>query len=363
MYLHEHPNWTLFTWNDEVILPLISEVRFAQGKLLGKVQDIGYKLEVETERDVFTNEIIASSKIEGIQLDKGKVRSSVSRQLGIETAETNLDTHDVDGYVSVMLDATKNYRDPITDERIKGWHAALFPTGYSGLHKINVAAYRKQQMNVVSGAIGKEKIHYTAPSPDLVNQLMSEFINWLDSEKEIEPLLKAGIAHIWFLTIHPFDDGNGRIAKVLTELFLTRSDKSERRFYSMARTILSHRKEYYDILELSQKSSPDITQWLAWFLNTLLLAIIQSDKAIDGVLDRSVFWKNLETTPLNERQRKVLEKFRSGFEGKLTSSKWAKICKVSHDTALRDIKDLVDKGILKQSSTGGRSTSYVLIDE
>lgn len=362
MYLHEHSNWAEFTWDDSILLPLLSDVRFSQGRLLGKIADLGFSLTAEAELDALTDEIIASSKIEGVVLDTLKVRSSVSKQLGIEAPVPAIDTHDVDGVVDAMFDATRNHDAPLSRDRLYGWHAALFPLGYSGLRKINAGSYRVAGMQVVSGSIGKEKIHYEAPDADQVESLMGEFIARMNEDVTTEPLIKAGYAHLWFLTIHPFDDGNGRVARALTELLLARSDRTARRFYSMAEQILAEREVYYSELERAQKGGSDITQWLFWFLNTLLKSIERSEKKLQDVLDRSLFWQRLEGMPLNGRQRKMIARLKGDFEGKLTASKWAKMCKVSPDTALRDIKDLIDKKVLISDGAGGRSTAYCLVD-
>ncbi len=360
MYLHEQQNWTHFTWDNSAILPLLGDTRFTQGKLLGRVQDLGFSLESELEVSAVCKEIVASSRIEGISLDVEQVRSSVARNLGLSSYNPALDTHSVDGAVAVLMDATRNCREPLTFERLVGWHGSLFPTGYSGLHQITVAAYRTVPMNVVSGPVGHEKIHYVAPDASKVSMLMDEFLVWVN-ESAIDPLLKSGLAHLWFLTIHPFDDGNGRIARAITELFLARSDKSSRRFYSMADYILKHREVYYGALEHAQKSTSDVTEWLVWFLNAMMGALKESTAAIDAVLQRAAWWRATEGISLNDRQRKMLERLLGDFEGKLTSGKWAKMCKVSSDTALRDINDLIVKGILmRDEAISGRSTSYVL---
>ncbi|WP_165054081.1 MULTISPECIES: Fic family protein [unclassified Adlercreutzia] len=363
MYLHEHTGWTHFTWDDATVLPLLGEARFAQGELLGSMSGVGFDVKSEVEVQALSGEVVASSRIEGVVLDAEEVRSSVSRQLGLEGFTSATDTRDVDGAVSVMLDATRRFAEPLSDARLFGWHNALFPAGYSGLRKIHVARYREGPMRVVSGPIGKERVHFLAPDPDLVPLLMGEFVSWVNECDSVEPLLKAGIAHLWYLTVHPFDDGNGRIARALTELLLARSDGSPRRFYSMAQYILAHREGYYCALEHAQKGSSDITEWLAWFLRALQGSIEQSKRSMGGVLGRVAFWNRLEGVPLNDRQRTMLERLKGGFEGKLTASKWAKICKVSADTALRDINDLMDKGVLVRSKAGGRSVSYALKDD
>lgn len=361
MYLYERETWTDFQWDDSSILPLLSSVRFSQGELLGRVSELGFSLDEQLQLDATTDEIIASSQIEGIQLDASKVRSSVAKQLNIDQESLEADTHAVDGAVSVLLDATRTSFEPLTVEQLKGWHNALFPTGYSGLHKITVAEFRTGTMRVVSGAIGHEKIHYEAPEASRVPDMIDEYLLWLN-EANVDPILKAAIAHLWFLTIHPFDDGNGRIARAITERLLVQSDGSPRRFYSVATYILKNRKAYYQAIEQAQKGTPNITAWILWFLEAVKGAIQESDKRITASLKRSAWWKALGDVSLNPRQKKMLKLLLGDFEGKLTTGKWAKICKVSNDTALRDITDLLDKGILvKNKDAGGRSTSYYLV--
>lgn len=360
MYLHGHENWTHFTWDEDAILPLLSDARFAQGKLLGRVRDLGFSLDSEIELATVSEDIVASSRIEGVALDAAQVRSSVARNLGLADYDPALDTQSVDGAVAIMMDATRHFDEPLTFERLAGWHNALFPTGYSGLRKITVADYRTGSMSVVSGPVGHERTHYVAPHAEQVPALMDEFFAWVNGAA-LDPMLKAGIAHLWFLTIHPFDDGNGRIARTITEMLLVCSDGSERRFYSLASYILKHREQYYGALERSQKGSPDITEWLRWFLEALHRAIDTSMEAADDVVRRSNWWRTAEGIAFNSRQRMMAQRLLGGFEGKLTTSKWAKICKVSPDTALRDINDLIAKGILiRDDSAGGRSTAYML---
>lgn len=360
MYLHEHTDWTKFSWDAVELSPLLREANFARGKLQGLIQHVGFQLEAEMEVDALAGEVVASSLIEGVELDTAKVRSSVSRQLGLKAPGSVDDTRSVDGTVSIMLDATRNCDQPLTHERLFGWHNALFPTGYSGLRKITVARYRERPMSVVSGPIGKEKVHFQAPDAVDVKSLMDEFIAWFNADSPEDALVKAGVAHLWFLTVHPFDDGNGRIARTLTEMLLAKADRSPRRFYSMARHILHHREGYYSALERAQKGTSDATAWLAWLLRALTASMEESADAVQKALERESFWKSLEGVPLNDRQRTVLRKLKGDFEGKLTSSKWAKLCKVSPDTALRDINDLVEKGVLERAQGGGRSTSYIL---
>ena len=360
MYLHEHTDWTRFSWDAAELAPLLCEASFARGELRGLMERVGFQLEAEMEVDALAGEVVASSLIEGVELDAAKVRSSVSRQLGLESPEDAEDTRGVDSTVSVMLDATRNFNEPLTRERLFGWHNALFPTGYSGLRRIAVAQYRERPMSVVSGPVGREKVHFQAPEAKNVDTLMDGFLAWFDADSPEDPLVKAGVAHLWFLTVHPFDDGNGRIARALTEMLLARADRSPRRYYSMARHILSHRDGYYAALERAQKGTSDMTEWLAWFLCALTASIEESTRAVRVALERESFWKSLEGAPLNDRQRSMLRRLKGGFEGKLTSRKWSKMCKVSPDTALRDINDLVEKGILEREEGGGRSTSYAV---
>ncbi|MBQ9068884.1 MAG: Fic family protein [Eggerthellaceae bacterium] len=360
MYLHERKNWTAFTWDEHAIAPLLGDARFAQGNLLGKLEGIGFDLSREIEVGSLCAEVIASSGIEGVDLDAAKVRSSVARRLGADQFAEDLDTRDVDGVVDMVLDAVENRDHPLSDERLFSWHAALFPAGYSGLRKINVAQYRTTPMEVVSGPFGHERIHFVAPEATSVPGLMADFLTWFNANPSTDLLVKAGLAHLRFLTVHPFEDGNGRIARALTDMLLAQSDGSPRRFYSMARYIEANRNDYYEAVEQAQKGTPDVTQWLTWFLTAVNASIEASGEEFDAVLRRSDFWSSIDSVPLNERQRKVLAVLVGSFEGKLTAKKWAKLCKVSPDTALRDINDLVDKGVLKRDPAGGRSTSYSL---
>ncbi|MBQ9955328.1 MAG: Fic family protein, partial [Eggerthellaceae bacterium] len=367
MYLHERDRWTDFTWDDAAILPLVSRARFAQGKLLGSMQALGFNLDTEAFARVLQSEIISSSIVEGVALDLAKVRSSVARRLGTNDPAPHLSTHDVDGAVDVALDASLHYAEPVTGSRFCDWHAALFPTGRSGMRNIVVGEYRKTPMSVVSGPIGKERIHFQAPDAQEVPALMEGLIAWIeapvysDEKKMLEPLVAAGVAHLGFLTVHPFEDGNGRIARALLELMLCRGDGDHRRFYSLSSHILDHREEYYAALEQAQKGGRDITGWLVWFLNAVIGAICESESVLEGVVKRAGFWRGVDGSSLNERQRKVLTLLTDDFEGKLTAQKWAKLCKVSPDTALRDINALMKQGILRKSSAGGRSTAYEIV--
>lgn len=361
-YIYEYKEWTNFTWDNTVINAVFGEVRNLQGKISGQMNALGFSSKEEVALKTLTMDVVKSSEIEGEQLDYDKVRSSIARRLGLELGGLVPSDRNVDGVVDMILDATKNYQNTLTEERLFGWHAALFPTGYSGSHKIEVANYRNDVMQIVSGAMGKEKVHYEAISADKVKNEMDQFLIWFNSENELDLVLKAAIAHFWFIIVHPFDDGNGRIARAISDLLLTRSENSSDRFYSMSSQILIERKRYYEVLQKVQYSSGDITEWLDWFLNCLKNALIETEKFFKNILHKAEFWKLHENTSLNERQRLLLNKMLDGFDGKLKTSKWAKIAKCSTDTALRDIKDLLDKKILKQEIGGGRSTNYELVD-
>ena len=363
-YIYQHENWTDFTWNDRQISVLLAQVRNLQGRLLGKMNALGFGFQAEATLEIITLDILKSSEIEGEKLNKAQVRSSIARRLGIDAAGLVASARNIDGIVEMMLDATQRYELPLTEERLFGWHAALFPTGYSGSYKIDVACYRKGEMQVVSGAIGKEKIHYEAIEKEKVKSEMDRFLKWLNTENDnIDSVIKAAIVHLWFVTIHPFDDGNGRIARAISDMALARSDGTKQRFYSMSAQILKERKKYYETLEKTQHSiDSDITFWLEWFLHCLKNALLASEKILQSVLNKAFFWNMNAKTTFNDRQIKMLNKLLdSDFIGKLQSSKWAKICKCSQDTAIRDIKDLIEKGILQQEQQGGRSTNYELI--
>ncbi|MBX2970093.1 MAG: Fic family protein [Cyclobacteriaceae bacterium] len=360
-YIHELRAWPTFTWEDEKLILPLSEVRHKQGRLLGKLEGLGFQLREEATLETLTQDVIKSSEIEGESLPIDQVRSSIARRLGIEIAGEVTVSRNVEGVVEMMLDATQQYGQPLTEERLFGWHAALFPTGRSGMHKISVGAWRddaKGPMQVVSGAMGKERVHYQAPQASRLQSEMEKFLNWFNTPSVTDPVLKAAVAHLWFVTIHPFDDGNGRIARAIADMQLARADGSRQRFYSMSAQIQRERNQYYDILESTQKGDLDITTWLLWFLDCLNRAIALSEQNLSGVIHKAKFWEAQQTVVLNERQRRMLNKLMDGFEGKLTTSKWAKIAKCSPDTALRDIQDLVEKGILEKEEGGGRSTSY-----
>jgi len=360
MFLHQYKNWTDFKWDNSKLLPLLANVRHLQGRLLGQMENLGFKFQEEAILSTLTLDVLKSTEIEGEILNKNQVRSSIARRLGLEVSGMIDSPRNVDGVVEMMLDATQNYMNPLTIKRLFGWHAALFPSGYSGMYKIEVGKYRSGDMQVVSGAMGKEKVHYEAPKSDLLEAEMNQFLKWFNNGSETDPVLKAAIAHFWFVTIHPFDDGNGRIARTITDMQLARSDGSSQRFYSMSNQILTECKRYYEVLEHTQRGDGDITEWLDWFLSCIGNTLANSRKVLESVLAKAKFWEQHSQTPLNERQRLMLNKLLDDFDGKLTSSKWAKITKCSQDTAIRDIQDLINKEILRKEAEGGRSTNYVL---
>jgi Fic family protein len=362
-YIYEYDKWPEFTWNDKQISVVLGKVRHLQGKIYGQMGALGFSIKEETILSTLTLDVLKSSEIEGEILNYEQVRSSIARRLGLEYAGIIHIDRNVEGVVEMMLDATQNYDKLLNQERIFGWHAALFPTGWSGMHRIDAGSYRDGEMQVVSGSMGKEKIHFQAPSPSVVKKEMDAFLDWFNKETDIDGVLKAAIAHFWFIIIHPFDDGNGRIARAISDMLLARSEESTQRFYSLSNQILTEKKKYYEILQQVQHSSGDITDWLDWFLNCLYRALEITEDTLKRVLKKADFWDRNKETILNSRQRLMLNKLFDGFYGKLKSSKWAKITKCSADTALRDIKDLIEKGILKQEKSGGRSTNYELTEE
>ena len=360
-YIYQHKNWTKFSWQDKAINTIFGEVRLMQGKIIGQMNALGFSAKEEATLTALTLDVVKSSEIEGELLNYDQVRSSIARRLGINTAGLVPSSRHIEGVVEMMLDATQHYSLPLTKKRLFGWHAALFPTGYSGNHKIEVGKYRTGEMQVVSGAMGKEKIHYEAINPQLVKAEMDKFLDWFNKDNSLDFVLKAAVAHFWFIIIHPFDDGNGRIGRAITDMLLARAEGSGERFYSMSSQILAERKRYYEVLQKVQHSTGDITEWLDWFLHCLKNAMLATENTTQKILSKAEFWKLHEHTSINERQRLMLNKIFDGFEGKLQTSKWAKITKTSTDTALRDIKDLIEKGILQQTDDGGRSANYELI--
>jgi Fic family protein len=362
-YIYDRDGWPDLEWNKAALADQLAHVRHRQGRLLGRMDTLGFPLRDEAALRTLTEDVLKSSEIEGEILDKAQVRSSIARRLGIDIgALTPADRH-VEGIVEMMLDATQRFDQPLTEERLFGWHASLFPTGYSGLSKIVIGAWRDERaglMQVISGPIGREKVHYEAPAADRMAGEMRFFLNWFNRETGDDPVIKAALAHLWFVTIHPFEDGNGRIARGIADMALARSDGSPQRFYGMSSQIRLERKDYYDTLEATQKGDTDITRWVAWFLGCLDRAFDGAEATLATVLAAARFWETHAGEAFNERQRMMLQRLLTGFDGKLTSSKWALIAKCSQDTAGRDIDDLVQRGVLVKDAAGGRSTSYSL---
>lgn len=363
LYIHQREDWPHFRLSQESLTGRLAAVRHLQGRLIGRMEKFGFPLRAEATLRSLTEEILKSNEIEGEKLDREQVRSSIARRLGMDIGALAPADRNVEGVVEMVLDATQKYNEPLTKARLFGWQASLFPTGYSGVNKIAVGAWRKDTkgpMQVVSGPFGREKVHYEAPSAARVDGEMRAFLRWFDGADTMDLVMKAGIAHLWFVTIHPFDDGNGRIARALTDLMLARSEQSSQRFYSMSAQIQQERNEYYKLLETAQKGNLDITPWMDWFLGCLGRAFENAEIVLAAVLTKAQFWEQHRAVTLNGRQRMMLNRLIDGFEGKLTSSKWAKIAKCSPDTALRDIEGLIVEGILRKDAAGGRSTSYSL---
>jgi Fic family protein len=365
-YIHQLPDWPKFQWNQTALVGPLAALRHRQGRFVGRMEALGFPLRSEAMLQTLTQDVVKSSEIEGEILDREQVRSSIARRLGIEIGALTPADRDVEGIVEMMLDATQKYDEPLTEERLFGWHAALFPTGRSGMHKITVGAWRDDSsgpMQVVSGAIGKERVHYEAPPAAKLPGEMKAFLDWFETNDDTDPVLRAAIAHLWFVTIHPFDDGNGRIARAIADMALTRSDRSSQRFYSMSAQIRQERNAYYDMLEATQRGDLDITPWLEWFFACLDRTLDGAESTLADVFRKAEFWKKHAGAAFNDRQRNMLNRLLDGFEGKLTTSKYAAIEKTSSDTALRDITDLVERGILSKDEGGGRSTSYSLAEQ
>jgi len=362
-YIHELPDWPHFRWDREQLAEKLAAVRHAQGRLLGRMESLGFEQRQQAVFDTLTADVLKSSEIEGEKLELEMVRSSLARRMGMEIGGLQAVDRDVDGVVERMLDATGNYRQPLTAERLFGWHAALFPTGRSGMRRIVAGAWREDRdgpMQVVSGAMGRERVHFEAPAAVRVSGEMQAFLDWFNASNNADWVVKAALAHLWFVTIHPFEDGNGRIARAIADMALAHSENSSQRFYSMSAQIRLERAAYYTQLEQTQKGTVDVTAWMSWFLDCLGHAIEGAQKTLSGVLAKARFWEANSAAPLNTRQRLVLNLLLDGFEGKLTTSKWAKLTKCSQDTAARDIGALVELGILRRGSEGGRSTNYAL---
>ena len=364
-YIYQRPEWPGFHWDQTALGYQLGAVRHRQGRLIGRMQALGFPLQEQAVLKTLTEDVLKSSEIEGEILDRDQVRSSIARRLGIDAGALLPPDRNVEGIVEMMLDATQRFDQPLSAARLFGWHGALFPTGRSGLDKIKAGQWRDAEsgpMRVVSGTYGRERVHYEAPAADRLDHEMRGFLIWFNREEKLDPVVKAALAHFWFVTIHPFDDGNGRIARAIADMSLARSEASPQRFYSMSSQIQLERQAYYETLEATQKGDLDITRWLEWFLACLDRAFDGAEAILSSVFRKAEFWRANAATPLNDRQRDILNRLLDGFEGKLTSSKWAKIEKCSADTALRDINELVAHGILARDEAGGRSTSYSLAE-
>lgn len=365
LYIHELADWPKMTWNAEALAAPLAAVRHDQGRLLGKMGTLGFELQSEASLTVLTADVVKSSAIEGESLDPEEVRSSIASRLGLSVAGLPRPSRHVDGVVEMMLDATQKFAEPLTAERLFGWHAALFPTGRSGLSRIAVGRWRPKEagpMQVVSGPIGKEKVHFEAPAASRLDEEMAAFLHWLNSNETIDPVLKAGLAHFWFVTIHPFEDGNGRVARAIADMCLARADCVKERFYSMSAQIEAERKDYYATLEQTQRGGLDVSEWLSWFLSCLGRAVAASDGRLASVLRKAKMWESLGAVGVNERQQEVLNRMSGDWEGFLSTSKYARMAKCSADTALRDIQELERRGVLVRNPGRGRSTSYRLAE-
>jgi len=364
-FIHELAGWPKLTWDGGALYTSLAAVRHQQGILLGRMESLGFEPRTEAGLEVMTDEVVKSAGIEGESLDPGEVRSSIARRLGLDAAGLARPSRNVEGIVEMMLDATGRFDEPLTKQRLCAWHASLFPTGRSGMNEIAVGGWRPAEageMRVVSGPIGRERVHFRAPDAGRLEAEMSEFLDWFNRMSSIDAVIKAGVAHLWFVTIHPFEDGNGRIGRAIADMVLARADGTKDRFYSMSSQIAAQRKEYYQELEIAQRSDLNVTRWLGWFLDCLGRAIDASDEALAKVLHKSRLWQKINRHPVNERQRLVINRLLADFQGQLTTSKYAKLARCSADTALRDIRELLGRGVLLHNPGGGRSTSYRLAE-
>lgn len=358
MYIHEYENWTDFRWDSDRVSLLIDAVCREQGRLYGRLDALGLDSRLKAMAYNLTRDVVESSEIEGVRLNDAEVRSSIARRLGIEGGEYVRSSHYVDGVVAVMLEAMEHYDAPLTRERLCGWQSAFFPTGYSEGLKIEVGAYRTHDEHIVSGSFGRERIHYIAPSPDRIEGEMERFVTWFNSDVAVSSVVRSAIAHLWFVSIHPFEDGNGRLARILGDMMLARGDRSRLRFYNISSAVNRDKRHYYDLLERTQRGDGDITDWLVWYLQMLLEAIGEADRMVSTILNKSIFWMHVAGTALTERQTRTLNMYLDGYEAKITSKNWAAVNKCSRDTAVRDIQDLVAKGILRETVPGAKRPSY-----
>lgn len=361
MYIHERDNWTAFRWNATELTALLEEVNRKQGLLYGRLASLGFDSKLKAMAENLTYDVVYSSEIEGIRLNVDEVRSSIARKLGIENVKQTAPSHYIDSVVAVMLDAVNHYDQLLTKEKICAWQTAFFPTGFSEGSQIEVGQYRTNEEHIVSGMFGREKIHYIAPSPERVDEEMAHFLDWFNSQENINSVIRSAIAHFWFVSIHPFEDGNGRLARILSDMLLARADKSEFRFYNISSQINKDKNHYYDILEKAQHSDGDITEWIYWYASMLSVALDEAENIVSTILNKSLFWQKVSSVPLNQRQTDMLNLFLDGYEAKITSKTWASLAKCSKDTAIRDIQDLVDKEILREDIPGAKRPSYSII--
>lgn len=361
MYIHERDNWTAFQWDVTELTALLEEVNRKQGLLYGRLASLGFDSKLKAMAENLTYDVVYSSEIEGIRLNVDEVRSSIARKLGIENVKQTAPSHYVDSVVAVMLDAVNHYDQPLTKEKLCAWQAAFFPTGYSEGSQIEVGKYRTNEEHIVSGMFGREKIHYIAPSPERVEAEMAQFLDWFNRQENVNSVIRSAIAHFWFISIHPFEDGNGRLARILSDMLLARADKSEFRFYNISSQINKDKKHYYDILERAQHGDGDITEWILWYASTLSAALDEANNIVSTILNKSFFWQKASSVPMSKRQTDMLNLFLDGYEAKITSKTWATLAKCSKDTAIRDIQDLIEKDILREDIPGAKRPSYSII--
>ena len=361
MYIHERDNWTAFKWDASALTAILEKVNRKQGLLYGRLASLGFDSKLKAMAENLTYDVVYSSEIEGIRLNVDEVRSSIARKLGIENVKQIAPSHYVDSVVTVMLDAVSHYDRPLTKDKLCAWQAAFFPTGFSEGSQIEVGKYRTNEEHIVSGMFGREKVHYIAPAPERIEGEMTMFLDWFNRDENISYVVRSAIAHLWFVSIHPFEDGNGRLARILSDMLLARADKSEFRFYNISSQINKDKNHYYDILEKTQHGDGDITEWISWYANTLSTALDEAENVVSTILNKSLFWQKASTVSLNQRQTDILNLFLDGYEAKITSKTWASLGKCSKDTAIRDIQDLVAKDILREDIPGAKRPSYSII--
>ena len=361
MYIHEGDNWTAFKWDASQLTAILEEVSRKQGLLYGRLASLGFDNKLKATAENLTFDVVHSSEIEGIRMNVDEVRSSIARKLGIENMRQTAPSHYVDSVVAVMLDAVSHYGQTLTKEKLCAWQAAFFPTGFSEGSQVETGRYRSNEEHIVSGMFGREKVHYIAPAPERVEAEMDKFLGWFNKEENVSSVVRSAIAHLWFVSIHPFEDGNGRLARILSDMLLARADKNEFRFYNISSQINKDKNHYYDILEKTQRGNGDITEWISWYADTLSAALDEAETAVSTILNNSFFWQKASSVPLSQRQTDILNLFLDGYEAKITSKTWASLAKCSKDTAIRDIQDLVAKDILREDIPGAKRPSYSII--